>query len=293
LPPDSLASAHASSAAVKESGGNRVHIYHPDDQGLIQRHVAMQWTSRIVDALEHNRFQLYYQPILPLITPPNQGERFEILLRLIDQSGQIITPRDFIASAERYNLMSRVDRWVIHAFCSVYHELYGKKTTRELSLCSINLSGTSISEENFLDFIYQELDKYQIPPEKICFEITETAAIANLNRAVKFMEVLKTIGCKFALDDFGSGLSAFSYLKDLPVDFLKIDGVFVSNILKEPNSMAIVEAINHISHIMGIRTIAEYAEAEEITAKLKDIKVDYMQGFYIGVPKLFYDFSPK
>jgi EAL domain-containing protein (putative c-di-GMP-specific phosphodiesterase class I) len=199
------------------------------------------------------------------------------------QGDQMVLPKVFLPAADRYNLSSELDRWVVsNTFQWIADH---PQHLAGLYLCSINLSGHSLNEEKFLDFILQQLKHFAIPPEKICFEITETVAITNLSRTAFFIERLKTKGCCFALDDFGSGLSSFAYLKNLPVDFLKIDGVFVKDILDDPLDLAMVKSINEIGHIMGKQTIAEFVENEKILDKLREIGVDYVQGYNFGWPR--------
>jgi EAL domain-containing protein (putative c-di-GMP-specific phosphodiesterase class I) len=214
-------------------------------------------------------------------------------LRLVDETGEIIPPGAFLPAAERYGLMPTIDRWVVGTlFVSYGAELRREwETSCKTGLCdcmhTINLSGMTLSDGTFLDFVREQLKQRDVPPEVICFEITETAAIANLPQAMHFIRELKALGCRFALDDFGSGVSSFAYLKNLPVDFLKIDGSFVRDSVTNPVDSAMVEAINNIGHVMGIRTIAEFVESPEILARLKQMGVDYAQGFYIHEPGAF------
>ncbi|MFO1428774.1 MAG: EAL domain-containing protein [Candidatus Competibacteraceae bacterium] len=277
-----LSAADAACYMAKEQGRNRIHIYQPDDAELAQRHGEMQWATRIPRALEEGRFRLFWQPIVPVIRAKDQRQHFELLLRLEDEIGHLIPPGAFLASAERYNLSTRLDRWVINAafewLLAHPHQL------RQLGLCTINLSGHSMSDDSFLAFIMHQFEVTAIPPAKICFEVTETAAIANLTMATQFIKALKERGCCFALDDFGSGLSSFAYLKNLPVDFLKIDGTFVKDIADDPTSCAIVKSINEIGQIMGKQTVAEFVENEPILEKLRQMGVNYAQGYLIGRP---------
>jgi EAL domain-containing protein (putative c-di-GMP-specific phosphodiesterase class I) len=216
---------------------------------------------------------------------------YEILLRLIDEQGNLVSPMAFIPAAERYNLMPTIDRWVIRTlFTSLGQHYRENRNPCQLlgggcdCLYAINLSGTSLNDEQFIDFVREQLALHQVPPQAICFEITETVAIGNLRQAAQFMRSLKQVGCRFALDDFGSGMSSFAYLKNLPVDYLKIDGGFVKQIVDEPTDLAMVEAINHIGHVMGLQTIAEFVENDAILEKITAIRVDYAQGYGISKP---------
>jgi diguanylate cyclase (GGDEF)-like protein/PAS domain S-box-containing protein len=287
-----LSAADAACYAAKNKGRNRVHVYQADDQELAIQRGQMQWIARLTQALEENRFRLYYQPIVPSPRTSSQEVHYEILLRLVDETGNLVMPGTFIPAAERYNLMQAIDRWVIGTLFASLGEHYRENTHPSLSqgevahcFYAINLSGASLNDEQLIDFIRSGLALHQLPPQMICFEITETVAIANLAQAAQFMRSLKQIGCRFALDDFGSGMSSFAYLKNLPVDYLKIDGGFVKQIVDEPIDLAMVEAINHIGHVMGIQTIAEFVENETILEKVTAIGVDYAQGYSIAKPR--------
>lgn len=269
--------------AAKDGGRNRIHVYRDDDSTLVKRHGEMQWVSRITEAVEQGRFHLYYQLIVPVGSEDEQGIHFEFLLRMQERNGKIIPPGSFLPAAERYNLMLGLDRWVTQtAF-----EWIGDhpEQLEKLELCTINLSGHSLGDADFMHFVIEKFNEGRVPPEKICFEITETAAIGNLMKATRFMSVLKSRGCCFSLDDFGSGLSSFAYLKNLPVDYLKIDGVFVKDIVDDPIDYAMVKAINEMGHVMGKRTVAEFVEKDAILVKLREIGVDYAQGFGIAKPR--------
>ncbi|MGH2500836.1 MAG: EAL domain-containing protein, partial [Candidatus Limnocylindria bacterium] len=266
--------------AAKEQGRNRVHLYEPDDHEMARRHGEMQWVPRIQEALAESRFTLFYQPILPLgETGQAHGE---VLLRLLNRDGDLVPPSAFIPAAERYNQMQAIDRWVIR---SVFAALRDQNNVMPSGSVAINLSGQSLSDRLFLEFVEQQIEACAVVPERVCFEITETAAISNLSMAKRFFSALKPRGCRFALDDFGSGLSSFAYLKSLPVDFLKIDGGFVKDMVRDPIDHAMVEAIHRIGHVMGLETIAESVESETILARLKTIGVDYAQGYAVGRPR--------
>jgi diguanylate cyclase (GGDEF)-like protein/PAS domain S-box-containing protein len=274
---------------AKEKGRNRVQIYHDDDSELSTRFGEMAWIQRLHMALEDNRFCLYSQEIAALSRDAGHGTgHIEILLRLRDESGRMILPDSFIPAAERYGMMTTLDRWVVqNVFKIIANCLSDKHHQGPLAVCAINLSGTSIGDDAFLEYLRQQFQIYAIPPELICFEITETSAIANLGSAIRFINELKSLGCRFSLDDFCAGMSSFAYLKHLPVDFLKIDGSFVKDMLDDPVNRAMVEVINHIGHVMGKQTIAEFVESPQIEQALLEIGVDYAQGYVIERPQLF------
>lgn len=279
-----MGAADAACYAAKGKGRNCVHIYRLDDSELMRQRGERHVVSKISRALETNRFCLYSQKILSL-NSNSLAEHYEILLRMVDENGKILLPNSFIPAAERYGLSTKIDRWVVRTFFSNYHKLSNQQVITN-SLYTINLSGTSIGNNQFLEFLIAQFPLYQIPPQSICFEITENAAIANFEQARYFISELKKIGCRFALDDFGSGLSSFAYLINLPVDYLKIDGAFVENISHNLISQAIVEGFNGIAHAMNLETIAEFVEDEAILEKLREIGVDYAQGYAIGHPAL-------
>ncbi|WP_285425092.1 MULTISPECIES: EAL domain-containing protein [unclassified Pseudomonas] len=285
----SLRSADMACYMAKEKGRNRVQIYHDDDSELSTRFGEMAWIQRLHMALEDNRFCLYSQEIAALGREAGQGTgHIEILLRLRDESGRMILPDSFIPAAERYGMMTTLDRWVVqNVFKIIADCLTSNHRQGPLAVCAINLSGTSIGDDAFLEYLRQQFQIYAIPPELICFEITETSAIANLGSAIRFINELKSLGCRFSLDDFCAGMSSFAYLKHLPVDFLKIDGSFVKDMLDDPVNRAMVEVINHIGHVMGKQTIAEFVESPQIEQALLEIGVDYAQGYVIERPQLF------
>jgi len=268
---------------AKELGRNRVHLYQREDTETVQRHGEILGAAGLRDALEKGRFRLHYQPIVPLNAPERRPVRYEALLRVVykggpDQNSELVLPAAFIPAAERYGLMGAIDRWVIQAAFRDYATAIG----RTGALISINLSGNSLSDETLLAFIEAQFGEHAFPPDRVCFEITETAAIQNLRRATDLMTALKRRGSQFALDDFGSGLSSFRYLKTLPVDYLKIDGSFVKDMIQNTHDDALVAAINQMSHAMGVQTIAEYAENQAIVERLRELGVDYAQGFFFG-----------
>jgi diguanylate cyclase (GGDEF)-like protein/PAS domain S-box-containing protein len=270
--------------AAKDAGGGRHHIYHPEDQGLARRHSEMQWVSKLTEAIKSDRLVLYYQDIVPVIPDKTAGHHFEVLVRMLDDNGDIISPDRFLPAAERYNLITSLDRWVVsHSFAWYSRFCMGPGITG-LDTIAINLSGASVTDNGFLKYIISEMKSYQVPADIICFEITETATIANIQAATEFMHELKRLGCRFALDDFGSGLSSFTYLKNLPVDYIKIDGSFVRNMDTDAIDSAMVSSIHQLASVIGIKTIAEFVENDTILAKLADIGIDYAQGYGISRP---------
>jgi diguanylate cyclase (GGDEF)-like protein/PAS domain S-box-containing protein len=281
-----LRAADAACYAAKEKGRNCIYIYQTHDHSLIQRQSEKEWINRIEQALNDDRFQLYAQKITPL-TPHALEEHSEVLLRLVDETGELILPGSFIPAAERYRLISSIDQWVIKTFLANYHDFSKQavdSTPPPGRLYNINLSGSSVNDEQFLPFLKSQLAEYCIPPERICFEITETTAIANLQNASRLIHSVKELGCSFALDDFGSGMSSLAYLKHLPIDYLKIDGGFVKEIASDRMDYAMVECFNNLSHFMGIQTIAECVEDESTLQTLQTIGVDYAQGFCLSEP---------
>ncbi|WP_460069711.1 EAL domain-containing protein [Pseudomonas sp. H2_E05] len=283
----SLRAADMACYMAKEKGRNRVQVYHADDSELSLRFGEMAWVQRLHMALEENRFCLYAQEISPLGATDAGNGHIEILLRLHDEAGRIILPDSFIPAAERYGLMTSLDRWVVENVFKIIARCMLERPARPMAICAINLSGITIGDDEFLGFLREKFETYRIPPEMICFEITETSAIANLGSAIRFINELKALGCHFSLDDFCAGMSSFAYLKHLPVDFLKIDGSFVKDMLDDPINRAMVEVINHIGHVMGKRTIAEFVETPQIEKALLEIGVDYAQGYLIERPQLF------
>jgi diguanylate cyclase (GGDEF)-like protein/PAS domain S-box-containing protein len=268
--------------AAKDAGRNRIYSYQENDLDLMRRRREMQWAARINNALEESRFELFRQTIQPLQIR-DEGAHYELLLRMRDESGKLVSPDLFISAAERYGITPNIDRWVVS---QAFRWLVSEADERaRLSLCSINLSGQSLTDDGFLPFVIQEFQSSGLDATKICFEITETAAIASYAQASRFINALKELGCRFALDDFGTGLSSFGYLKHFPVDFLKIDGSFVKEILHDPIDREMVRSINEIGHLTGKQTIAEFAENNEIITMLKGMGVDYAQGYGVSEPK--------
>lgn len=265
---------------AKSTGGNRIHTYDPNDPEQSQRDKDLRCAALINQTLEQDRFRLNVQAIVPVKQSEDTGLRYEVLLRMDGDDDEVVSPEFFVPVAERYNLATEIDRWVIH---STFGWLADNPEHQDrLQLCLINLSPHSIVDENFLEFVCGYFDEGWIKPDPICFEITETAAVANLSRATRFMIGLKVRGCRFALDNFGSGLSSFKHLKNLPVDYLTIDGGLIRGIVDDPDDQAMVKSINEMAHLMGKTTIAEHVENERIFKTLKEIGVDYVQGNYFG-----------
>ncbi len=276
-----MSAADVACYSAKDLGRNRVQLYKPDD--VPERHREMHWISKLARACDESRFELFYQPIVPIGSTVHEREHFELMLRLRDESGALVTPAEFIPAAERYNVMPSIDRWVVRQALDrlVHRTGSGVKPFT----IAVNLSGTSLNDERFLEYLIAELSGTELAAGAMCFEITETAAIANLNNVVYFMRELKARGCHFALDDFGSGLSSFMYLKTLPVDYLKIDGQFVENVTRDRVDRSMVEAISQVGKTMGIQTIAERVESAEVLAELARLGVGFAQGFHIAHPR--------
>ena len=272
---------------AKQKGRNRVHLHRTDDQDAIRHASEMSWVQRIHQALDDNRFCLYAQEIAPLAAEHETGLHLELLIRLKDESGALIMPASFLPAAERFGLMTLIDRWVVRAAFETLAARLKDSQAEPIACCAINLSGTTVGDEDFQGFLKICFAQFEVPPSIICFEITETNAITNLAAASAFVQNLQALGCRFSLDDFGSGMSSFGYLKHLPVDFLKIDGCFVRNLLSDQVDRAMVESINHIGHVMGKRIIAEFVETDGLMAALETIGVDYGQGYGIAKPKPF------
>jgi diguanylate cyclase (GGDEF)-like protein/PAS domain S-box-containing protein len=274
---------------AKEQGRNRVHLYQESDLALARRHGEMLWVTRLSDAIERNHFRLYRQPIVSLKGSSHRHE--EVLIRIANGNGELILPGAFIPAAERYDMMLQIDRWVIRALCHYIKKQRDERNSLRQAngsvidsstSYSINLSGISLNDNSLHQYIAEQFDEFDVAPENISFEITETAVIANLANAQLFMENIKKLGCRFALDDFGSGLSSFAYLKAFPVDYLKIDGLFVRDIATNAINHAMVSAINEVGHVMGIKTVAEYVENDIILESVRNIGVDYAQGYAVG-----------
>lgn len=278
-----LGAADVACYAAKDDGRNRVHVYQKSDVDLAFRHGQMHWVTRINRAFKDNRFRLYHQRIVPTHSDRVDDVCYEVLVRILDENDVLILPGAFISAAERFNLMPQLDRWVIHNYFEMRAQ---QQDTGKSPLFFINISGATLGDELFHDYVREQFREYGVDPNSVCFEFTETAAISNLQAAVRFIKELKLLGCRFSLDDFGSSVSSFTYLKTLPVDFLKIDGGFIKDMNNDAIDHAMVNAIHQIGNVMGIKTIAECVEDAAIITNLRDIGVDYAQGFALHRPEL-------
>ena len=278
---EALSAADVACYAAKEGGRNRVHVYESDDDELRRKRTDMHWVSRIRQALKEDRFKLYQQPIVP-VNPNNKNctKHHEVLIRMLDEEGTLLAPGQFMGAAEQFGLMDDIDQWVLR---NALEWLVANADAGQHRL-AINLSGQSLSSPTFLDSVTHMFAASGVDARQICFEITETAAIANLDNAMRFIAALKTRGCEFALDDFGNGMSSFAYLKNLPVNYLKIDGSYVRDLVHDQVDRSMVEAVNQIGHAMGMRTIAEFVEDQATLGALAVIGVDYAQGYAIAKP---------
>ncbi|UCD67626.1 MAG: EAL domain-containing protein [Betaproteobacteria bacterium] len=284
---DVLSAADAACYMAKDKGRNRVQVYRRGDTEMTIRHGEMEWVARIQKALDEDRFVIYSQDIVPVHGRSQGGTHCELLVRMLNETGDIVPPMAFIPSAERYGLMPSIDRWVLRNALAIMTRVSAIDGRESISMCSINLSGATIGDETFLEYVREQVALFDVPRNLICFEVTETAAIANLERAFHFIEELKALGCSFSLDDFGSGMSSFGYLKHLPVDFIKIDGSFVKDMAEDRIDRSMVEAINNVGHVMGKQTIAEFVDSDLVMRALQEIGVDYAQGYWLGKPKPF------
>ena len=283
---DMLSAVDQACYIAKSKGRNRIHTYQPGDNESSQWHKEMQWVPHIHQAMDEQRFVLLAQPIVPVEKNEESGMHYEILLRMKSANGDLISPGSFLPAAERYDLMGMLDRWVVGQAIDMLAFAWSGNRELENATFGINISGAVLTDNSLLDLVKQALAHHKLPPGLLCFEITETVAIANFAHASKFVTELKKIGCQFALDDFGSGFASFSYLKTLPVDYLKIDGSFVRHLGENEIDHAMVDIINQLGHVMGLKTIAEFVENEEILKCLGELGVDYAQGYHIGRPVL-------
>jgi diguanylate cyclase (GGDEF)-like protein/PAS domain S-box-containing protein len=276
-----MAQADVACHAAKERGRNQVRVYQPQGAGTTRHHSEIIRAATLRNAVEEDRFCLYCQPIVPLRETGDAMVRYEILVRMIDTDGQLVPPARFIPAAEHYGLMGAIDRWVIR---NAFRHCAGTFDQSSRMEFAVNLSGDSLNDDSFPAFVREQFTGSGVPAERICFEITETAAIQNINHVTQVINEIRKRGSRFALDDFGIGLSSFDYLKTLPVDYVKIDGRFVRDMVENAVDHAMVSAINEVGHVMGIETIAEFAHNEAILERLKALGVDYAQGYAIGVP---------
>jgi diguanylate cyclase (GGDEF)-like protein len=267
--------------SAKESGKNRIQVFNEYDNQLTERHDIMEWIGRLNRALDEDKLSLRGQKISS-VTDPTKSSHYEVLLSVEDDDGVMLPPADFIQAAEKYNRMQAVDRWVIKNVFQWLHD--NKPSLQDISGLAINLSGHSMNDSHMLEYIFDLFVKLEVPRDKVLFEVTETIAIANMEDAADFIREMRGIGCRFALDDFGSGLSSYAYLKYLPVDYVKIDGAFIRNIVTDKSDYAMVKSINEMVKFLGMKTIAEYVENEAILECLKEIGVDYAQGYGVGKP---------
>jgi diguanylate cyclase (GGDEF)-like protein len=276
-----LSEADIACNVAKELGGGRVRVYHGEDEFMQARHQAMQWASTIRAAVDEDRFELFGQAIQPIAPASGLCGHFEILLRLYDAEHTIVSPAVFIPAAERYGFMDRIDRMVVTRALETF-VLYQRRGVD--AGISVNISGTSLCDDDFRRFVVHTVRNSGVIPESICFEVTETAAVTNLGQALLFIDELADVGCRFALDDFGSGMSSYAYLRNLPVDFVKIDGMFVRNMVEDPFNRSIVESIHQISRASGMQTVAEFVEDDRTLDMLAEIGVDFAQGFVLDRP---------
>jgi diguanylate cyclase (GGDEF)-like protein/PAS domain S-box-containing protein len=277
-----LAAADRACYVAKDQGRNRVYLYRSDDVAVANNHGEILWVSRIQRALDENRVVICLQPIRPVIPDASMGDNYEVLVRLIDEKGALISPSAFLPAAERYNLSTALDRRVLDE--GLRHFTSDQGRLEGLSTAFINLSAQTFGNRSFLDYVLEKTHFYNMPPEKLCFEISERTALSRLEDAKDFVDELRKIGCRFALDDFGRGTYSFRYLKELHVDFVKIDGSFVRNMLKDPMDLVMVRSINEIARLSNAATVAEYVETADILAKLAELGIDYAQGYAVGRP---------
>lgn len=278
-PGDVLRDADTACYLAKESGRNRIQIHVADDRTVRERRSQMNWVNRIDLAIANGNMLLARQPIVDTTT--RRPAHWEMLIRLRDEDGSIIPPGFFLPAAERYGIMPRLDRWVLGEALRYLHQASDPD-----ECIAINLSGASLGDDRFMDFVTAMVEAHRPLAARLCFEITETSAIANLGRVTDFIHALKALGCQFSLDDFGTGMASFDYLRSLPVDFLKIDGSFIKDIASNPISHAMVRAVNDVAHIMNMKTIAEFVENEQIATVLAALGIDYLQGYAFGRPEL-------
>ena len=280
-----LSNADMTCYLAKEQGGNRIKVFAGEDDEFSRKKGELQWITRLNQALEEKQFRLYEQAILPVSPHEQEIKHSEFLIRLENQDGSVMEPEAFVPAAEQYHLIAKIDRWVIEtAFEYLAKMLKQGNTMKDLGVYFISVSGSSLGDSSFYSFVKEKLDEYAIPGEMVCFEVKEATALSQFGPAIDFIKNIRQSGCRIAIDDFGAGLSSFSYLKAVPVDYVKIDGGFIGHVDHDPMDCAIVEAINQIGHIAGLQTIAELVESDAVMYKLKDIGVDYAQGNKLDAP---------
>jgi EAL domain-containing protein (putative c-di-GMP-specific phosphodiesterase class I) len=268
---------------AKQDGRQQVHFGSSQDKQLSEKLNEIHWVNKLNESVNNGFLCLYQQSIQPVVADKTQGLHYEVLLRLIDDNNKVILPSEFLTAAEHYQMSPKVDKWVVQHYAEWLADHPAHMAS--LSMASINLSGHSINDKSMIDFIDQVFTDFAIPKHKICLEITETAAIGGFAGAIEFMNRLKSKGFKFALDDFGTGLSSYAYLKSLPVDILKIDGVFIRNIHLDQIDRAMAQSICDVGHTMGLKIVAEFVENQQIMAILKSMGIDFAQGFYLAKPQ--------
>lgn len=283
-----LAAADSACFVAKDRGRNRIHVVDGEDPEVASRHGEMQLTSQIQRALDENLFRLRYQKIMPL---HGGGIEAEFLVSMVQPDGSMVPPGVFLPAAERFNMMPKLDRHIIRL--ALAYAVSDRPELGDVTSYAINLSGQSLADDSLLEYVLEAIDRSGIDARRLCFEITETAVIANLERAMRFIEGLRARGCRFALDDFGSGLSSFGYLRNLPVDYLKIDGQFVKDMCADPINYSMVEAIHRVGHVMGLKTVAEFVEDEATAESLRALGVDYGQGWGLHRPELLAELELK
>jgi diguanylate cyclase (GGDEF)-like protein len=277
-----MAKAELACKAAKDRGRDRVEIFQDADESIMRRHTDVLVVQRLHAALEEDRFLLYAQPVLPLGTE-RAAPRFELLLRMLSETGEILPPEKFLSAADRYQLLPAIDRWVIKNACATLGQ-HAAALHRCGMRFSINITGASVASEEFLEYLEESIRGCGLPPELFCFELTETSAVSNLAQADRLMQRMRVLGCSFALDDFGTGLSSLTYLKSLPVSVLKIDGSFVRDAGTNQRTESMVRAIAQLAHTMGMETVAEYVETDELRGRMASLGVDFGQGFAMGRP---------
>ena len=277
-----LAKADAACFTAKQLGGNRIQVSLADDDAVAEQRAAMHWVMRLNEAMDSERFELACQSIVPVHPHPDGGRHFEILLRLRDANGLQMPPGYFVPAAERFGLGVRLDRHVIERTLDWLER--HPRAVAQTRMCSINISAAAVVDDEFVEFLRERLARCQISPQQLCFEITETSAVHDIARAQRFIREVRRLGCKLALDDFGTGFCSFAYLRELDVDYFKIDGRFVREVDTDPLSVHIVQAIANIAKVLGKQTVAECAETVSVQRRLRSLGVDHIQGFGIDEP---------